>query len=329
MEQSIFYQLSLVLALAAGISLLARMFRQPPIIGYIISGFVVGPALLNVVHAEEAFNSFSQIGIALLLFMIGLGLNVAVIKSVGRPVVLTFLCIVLGLGPAGYGVAQLLGFNVTESLLIATSLLFSSTIIVIKVVSDKKGLSRLYGQLAVGILLVDDIVATLALLFVSTRAGGSNLSDFAVLLGKGVGIAAALTFVGAFIMPRLTKLFAKSQELMFLFSLAWTFGIASAFAWAGFSLEVGALFAGVALAHLPYAQEMGTRLKPLRDFFIVLFFVGLGVHLGLDQVGPALVPALVIAAVVMLLKPVVTLAGLGLLGYTKQTSFRASIHVSQ
>lgn len=329
MDDSIFYQLSLVLALAAGVSLLARLLHQPPIIGYIVSGFLVGPAILNVIHAKEAFDSFSQIGIALLLFMIGLSLNVGVIKNMGKPAVLTFVLIILGLGTSGYAASLLLGFNPTESLLIAISLLFSSTIIVVKVLSDKKGQSRLYGQLAIGVLLVEDIAATLALLFVSANAGGSSMSDFAVLAAKGVGIGTALVLLGAYIMPLLAKFFAKSQELLFIFSLAWTFGIASAFSWAGFSIEVGALFAGVALAHLPYAQEMSTRLKPLRDFFIILFFIGLGIHLSVDQVGSAILPALVISALVMLLKPLLTLAGLGVLGYTKQTSFKASIHLSQ
>ncbi|MGH7157526.1 MAG: cation:proton antiporter [Candidatus Saccharimonadales bacterium] len=329
MDDSIFYQLSLVLALAAGISVLARLFRQPPIIGYIVSGFLVGPALLNVIHAREAFDSFSQIGIALLLFMIGLSLNVRVIRSMGKPAVLTFVLIIAGLGTAGYGVSLLLGFDTTESLLIATALLFSSTIIVVKVLSDKKGQSRLYGQLAIGVLLVEDIAATLAILAVSAVAGGSTVSDFGWLALKGLAIGTLLALLGAYVMPRLAKFFAHSQELLFLFSLAWTFGIASAFSWAGFSLEVGALFAGVTLAHLPYAQEMATRLKPLRDFFIILFFIGLGIHLGIDRVGPAIVPALVISALVMFFKPLLTLAGLGLLGYTKQTGFKAAVHLSQ
>ena len=329
MEQSIFFQLSLVLALAAAVSLITRLLRQPAIIGYIISGFLVGPAILNAIHAEEAFNSFSQIGIALLLFMVGLSLNVMVVKAMGKPALFTFALFIPVLGGAGFAATQLLDFSVNESLVIATSLLFSSTIIVIKVLMDKKSQSRLYGQLAIGILLLDDIVATFALLYVSAQAGGSGWSDMWMLLGKGAAIATSLIFVGAYIMPKLAKFFASSQELLFIFSLAWTFGIASAFSWAGFSIEVGALFAGVALAHLPYAQEMGTRLKPLRDFFIILFFVGLGVHLGLDEVGPAIVPALVISAIVMILKPLLTLIGLGLLGYTKQTSFKAAVHLSQ
>lgn len=329
MEDSIFYQLSLVLAVAAGVSIVARLFRQPPIIGYIVTGFLAGPALLNVIHATEAFDSFSQIGVALLLFMIGLHLNTGIIKNVGKPAVLTFALIILGLGTTGYVAAQLLGFTSTESLLIATSLLFSSTIIVVKVLSDKRGQSRLYGQLAIGVLLVDDIAATLALLFVSAQAGGSSVTDFGFLAIKGAAIGIGLGVVGAYVMPHLARFFAKSQELLFIFSLAWGFGVASAFSWAGFSVEVGALFAGVALAHLPYAQEMSTRLRPLRDFFIILFFIGLGIHLGIDKVGPAILPALVISALVMALKPLLTLAALGLLGYTKQTSFKASVHLSQ
>lgn len=330
MEQSIFFQLSLVLALAAAISLLIRLFKQPPIIGYIISGFLVGPALLNVIHAEAAFESFSQIGIALLLFMVGLGLNVAVIRSTGKPVFLTFAFITLILGGAGYGLSMLFGFTRTEGLLMATALLFSSTIIVVKALSDKRGQSRLYGQLAIGILLLEDIVATIALVFVSAGSGESGTqSELLLLLGKALGLALGLTLVGAVLMPRLARFFATSQELLFLFSLAWTFGVASAFSAAGFSLEVGALFAGVSLAHLPYAQEMGTRLKPLRDFFIILFFIGLGIHLGLDQLGSAVVPALLFSAIVMVLKPLLTLASLGLLGYTKQTGFKAAVHLSQ
>src|SRR6185369_15379186 len=101
MDQTLFFQLSLVLALAAGVTVVARLLRQPPIIGYILSGFAVGPALLNVVHAQETFDAFSQIGIALLLFVIGLGLNVAVIRRMGKSAVLTYLVILVGLGPLG------------------------------------------------------------------------------------------------------------------------------------------------------------------------------------------------------------------------------------
>ncbi|HSX29426.1 MAG TPA: cation:proton antiporter [Candidatus Saccharimonadales bacterium] len=330
MDHAIFYQLSFVLALTTVVALAGRLMRQPPIISYIITGFLVGPTVFGLVDDRNAFETFSQIGVTLLLFMVGLGLNVGVIKSTGKPVLFTFLVIAVGLGTLGYGLSAFLGFSDGERWLMAIALLFSSTIIVVKALSDRKGLSRLYGQLALGVLLLEDIVATIALLFVSATAGSSTTAnDFIVLLIKGGALAAALTIAGAFVMPRLTKTFATSQELLYLFAIAWAFGVASAFWWAGFSIEIGALFAGVALAHLPYAQQVATRLRPLRDFFIVLFFIGLGLRLGIDGVRAAIVPALIFAAVVMTVKPLLTLAALGVMGYTKQTSFKSAIYLSQ
>src|ERR1044072_6510834 len=165
MEQSIFFQLSIVMALAAGVSLLFRALKQPLIVGYLITGFLAGPSLFGVIHNHEAFESFSQIGITLLLFIIGLGLNVGVIKSTGKPVLVSFLFKSIGIGGTVLWVSWLLGMSAIESLLMAVALLFSRTIIVVKALSDKKEQSRLYGQIAIGVLLVEDIAATLALLF--------------------------------------------------------------------------------------------------------------------------------------------------------------------
>jgi Kef-type K+ transport system membrane component KefB len=331
METSIFYQLSLLMALAAGISLIFRALRQPLIIGYIVTGFVVGPSLLNITQGNHtAFESFSQIGIVLLLFMIGLGLDTAVIRSTGKPVLLTFSAITLGVGATGYGSALLLGFGPTESFIIATTLLFSSTIIVVKSLVDKKEQARLYSQIAIGILLVEDIAATMALLFVSASQGGSiTPADLGSLLLKGAALTTILVLMGKYVMPHLARSFASSQELLYTFALAWGFGVASLFSLAGFSIEIGALFAGVALAHLAYAQEITTRLKPIRDFFLLLFFIQLGQKLAISDITAALTPALVFSAIIMVTKPLLTLISLGVLGYTKQTSFKAAVHLSQ
>ncbi len=330
MHESIFYQLSLVLAVAAVVSLLFNAFRQPLIIGYIVTGFLVGPTFLDLINNHEAFASFSQIGIALLLFIIGMGLSVGVIRSTGKPVFVTFFGMIIGVGGVTFLVSRLLGMTPMESILMSLALLFSSTIIVIKAVSDKKEQSRLYAQIAIGILLVDDVVATLALVFVSAKASGtSSVSDAGMLLVKGGVLAAALTVLGGYVLPRTVNALAKSQELLFIFALSWAFGVASVFWWYGFSIEVGALFAGVAMAHLPYAQQVSSRLKPLRDFFIVLFFVELGQNMGLDNVTSALVPAIIFSVIALTVKPLSVLVSLGLLGYTKQTSFKAATHVSQ
>jgi hypothetical protein len=149
------------------------------------------------------------------------------------------------------------------------------------------------------------------------------------MLAKAAGLGLMLYVVGGHIVPRFARSLAKSQELLFVFAVAWGFGIASLFKISGFSPEVGALFAGVSLASLPYATEMSTRLKPLRDFFVVLFFVSLGDQFVFNDVQGTIIPALILSAIVLIGKPIFTMASLGALGYTKLTSFKAGIHLSQ
>jgi Kef-type K+ transport system membrane component KefB len=329
-EITLFIQLSLVLALAAGISVVMKLFRQPLIMGYIITGVVAGPSLFNLIHNRTAFESFSQIGIALLLFIVGLGLNISTIRSLGKPVLVVATVNTVLVGGVSYAVALLLGMTPVEALVIAIGMLFSSTIVVIKALSDKKSISRLYGRIAVGVTLMEDILATIALLVITAiSGGGATLHDVETLAMRGIALAVGLVVVGAFIMPRLSKFFASSQELLFMFALMWAFGIASLFEVAGFSIEVGALFAGVTLASLPYALEVSNRLKPLRDFFLVLFFVVLGERLSLQGISETIVAALVLAVVVVVFKTFVIAASLGRLSYTEQTSYKVAIHLSQ
>lgn len=330
MEQTLFVQLSLVLALAAGISAIMRLFRQPLIMGYIITGVVAGPSLFNIIHNHAAFESFSQIGIALLLFIVGLGLNVSTIRSLGKPVLVISSVNLVLVGGVSYALALLLGFSHAEALVIGIGMLFSSTIVVIKALSDKKSISRLYGRIAVGVTLMEDIIATIALLAITAMSGdGATLGDIETLVMRGVALAAGLIVVGAFVMPRLSKFFASSQESLFMFALMWAFGVATLFEVAGFSIEVGALFAGVTLASLPYALEVSNRLKPLRDFFLVLFFVGLGERLSLQSISQTIIIALIFAVVVVVFKTFVIAASLGRLSYTEQTSYKVAIHLSQ
>jgi Kef-type K+ transport system membrane component KefB len=330
-HSSIFTQLSIIIVIGGAISVLMRLLRQPLIIGYILTGILAGPSLLNLIHDKSVFEAYSEIGITLLLFIIGLGLNVGVIKSLGRVSTMTASAILAVVGSLGLVCSYLLGFTPTESLIIGLALFFSSTIIILKVLSDKRELTRLHGQIAMGVILVDDIVATFALLFVAAigTTGGLALGDAATLVLKGVGLGVGLALVSTKIMPHFIRFLAESQELLFIFTVAWGFGVATLFDIAGFSHEVGALFAGVSLASLPYATEMAARLKPLRDFFIVLFFVVLGETLSFDALSQSLVPALVLSAIVILAKPIVVMSSLGVLGYTKLTSFKAAINLSQ
>jgi Kef-type K+ transport system membrane component KefB len=329
-EANIFTELSLVLVVVALVAGLMRLFRQPLILGYILTGILVGPLALDLIHAKEAFEGFSEIGIALLLFIIGLGMNITVIRNLGKVTLLTAASILLSVGTVGLVASLALGFDATTSWIIGLALFFSSTIIILKVLSDKREVSRLHGQIAIGVIIVDDIVATLAMVVITAMSQGSMEFHELGLLGlKAFGLGLLLFVAGAKIIPALSKQFAKSQEYLFLFAVAWGFGIASLFDLAGFSHEVGALFAGVSLASLPYATEMGTRLKPLRDFFVVLFFVFLGEQFVFDDFSGVFVPALILSLIVIIGKPLFVMATLGALRYTKLTSFKAGVHLSQ
>jgi voltage-gated potassium channel Kch len=177
---------------------------------------------------------------------------------------------------------------------------------------------------------VEDLVATFALLFiVAGKDGGLDVSQIATLLTKGLLLLVGLVLTNKLILPRVSKFMASTQELLFLFAISWGFGVASLFELSGFSIEVGALFAGVTLASLPYAQEITARLKPLRDFFVVLFFITLGESLQVSNLASGIVPALIFSAIVMVLKPLTITSVMGLLGYTKRVSFKAGINLSQ
>lgn len=330
MENSIFTELAMVIAIGAGISLVMRLIRQPLIIGYIITGVIVGPSLLNIITSVETIEVFSSIGIALLLFIIGLGLNPRVVKEVGKVSLIASSAQIITTTLLGYMIGVSFGFGRTESVIIGLALAFSSTIIVLKLLSDKKEQTRLNGKISIGILLIEDIAATLALVFVTARSEGSFSPSSLAMLGlKGLLVAAGLFIVSNKLLPYLNKIIASNQELLFLFAIGWGFGIAAIFEYFGFSIEVGALFAGVALAAFPYAQEVSSRLRPLRDFFIVVFFISLGTRLQFGELVHIWPYALALSLVVIWFKPLVFMAVMGFLGYTKNTSFRVGSALSQ
>lgn len=309
MEQSIFSEISVIVAIGAGIAAVMYALRQPLIISYIITGILVGPSVFNIVKSQDTIETFANIGIVLLLFIVGLGLNPRFIKEIGKAAVLTGLGQVLITMGVGYLIARNFVDSNVEAIYVSTALAFSSTIIVLKLLNDKKEQSRLYGKIAIGFLLVQDILATIALLISAASGDGSGLAkgDLMFLGFKGLVLTVFLISASIRVLPALMPFVSKSQEFLFLFSVAWGLGIAALTAELGFSLEVGALFAGVTLASLPYAQEVASRLRPLRDFFIVLFFISLGAHLGIDNFGSVLPVALLLSAFVLIGNPIIVM----------------------
>lgn len=330
MEKSFFLEITLVLVLGALISVVMRLIRQPLIIGYIITGLLASPSVLGLVHSKETLEGLSTIGIALLLFIVGLGLNPKVIKELGLVSGVTGVIQVVFSSVVGVLIMLGLGRSIKEGLVLGIALAFSSTIVGLKLLSDKKEQTRLYGRISIGILLVQDILATLALVVISASGEGSSVAGFGVLFMKGLAIGIPLFLFSNKILPKLTNFIGSNQEFLFLSALAWGFGIGALFKWAGFSLEVGALIAGVALASNPMAQEVSARLKPIRDFFIIVFFIFLGSNLAEADILGTLPLALLFSAFVLITNPIIIMIPLlSVFKHTKLNSFRVGVTMAQ
>lgn len=324
-------ELSIVVAIGTAISIVMKLIKQPLIIGYIITGLIVGPTLFNIVQDSDTIELFSKIGIALLLIVIGLGLNPKVIKEVGRVSALTGIGQVVFTTVIGFILIRLLGYGSVEAIYIAIALTFSSTIIVLKLLSDKKEQNRLYGKISIGFLLVQDIIAMFALMFAAALGANDNVSLFSIfrVLFYGIGIGALVVAASAFLLPHINRVIGSSQELLFLFAISWGLGTAMLFAKAGLSLEVGALIAGISLAPMPYAQEVSAKLRPLRDFFIIMFFIILGMQLSLENSYSILFQAIILSIFILIGNPLIVMVIMGIMGFTKQTGFKAGLTVAQ
>jgi Kef-type K+ transport system membrane component KefB/Trk K+ transport system NAD-binding subunit len=329
----IFIELAVILFIAFVVSYIAKSFKQPLVIGYIVAGIIISPFILKLGASQEIIKIFSEFGIAFLLFMVGLHLNPKIIREIGASslfvgliqIVLTFIL--------GFLVSlQLLNFNLITSIYIGIALSFSSTIIIMKLISDKRQLDTLYGKLSIGILIIQDFAAIAVLMIISSVSGNSNQSllEFASRsLLMGGSLIVLLFLIGVFILPKVTKSIAKSQELLFLFSIAWAFVISALFMYIGFSLEIGALIAGMVLSLSPYSTEISSRIRPIRDFFLIIFFIILGLNVNITSISSIIYPAIILSILALLFKPIIIMALLAVMGYTKRTNFVTGTTLAQ
>lgn len=328
---SAFYGLSLIIAIGAVVSLFMRSIKQPLLIGHIITGIIVGPVFFNIIDNPQSLSVFGDIGIALLLFIIGLGMNPAIIKEVGKASVVTAVAEIGFVSLFGWLVLQALGLSSRESLFVGIGLGVNSTIVALKLLGDKKELGRLHGKITIGTSLVEDVFCAIALLLVASAHNGHlfSVAPLAGLAFKGALVGIGMFVVGRHLLNRIQKLLASDQELLFLTAIAIGFGSAALFAKIGLSMEVGALAAGVMLATRPYSSEVAARLRPLRDFFVIVFFIALGTELTFNSFSAYFWPIIIGSLVVVLFKPFVIMSALGMIGYTKRTSFMTAATLSQ
>ncbi|MFA4937349.1 MAG: cation:proton antiporter [Patescibacteria group bacterium] len=329
---SFFTEIGLLIIIATIFGIIARFLKQPLILAYIAAGVVLGPQALGLIKQPEFITSLSSFGIALLLFLVGVELNLVKLKAIRKPSLILGIGQVLFTAVFGYLIIRLFGFNPTTAIYIAIALTFSSTIIIVKLLSEQRTLDSLHGRLAVGMLLVQDFLAIFALIILAGLNQQSGATIPQALVGtivKGFILVLTAIIFSRWILPPLFNRLAKSDELLLLSSISWCFLFAIFSTTIGFSLEIGAFLAGLSLATLPYNFEIVSKIKHLRDFFITIFFIVLGSQLVFSSIAGHTSALIVLSLFVLIGNPIIVMIILGIMGYRKRTSFLIGLTVAQ
>ena len=334
---NIFIQLAIILSISSALGFIAYKFKLPLLVAYLLGGLVIASTAIFDPRASEVLHFLPEIGIAFVLFLVGMELDLRELKSLGKPVLVAGILQIFITTIVGSSVARLLGLGVTESWYLGIGLAFSSTILVIKLLIDKNDIGSLYGKLAVGILILEDILAIgiLVVLTVSTSVIGLGIQNTYPLIGvllKAGLIFGMVPILSRFILPNLFKAVSKQKELLFITALAWCFIYISFAIFLGFSVVIGAFLAGVALANSPFHYQIQGRVKPLREFFVALFFVYLGTQVNFSDISKVYPLIVIFTSYTLILKPIIFLLILGAFGFRKHTLFQTAIsltHISE
>mgnify|MGYP001575845288 CR=1 FL=1 len=331
MAQEVLIYISFIIVIAAISTIVARIIKQPPIIAYLVSGVLAGPLFFNLIGSDTSnlIQLFAHMGVALLLFIVGLSLDLRVLKEVGFVSFVAGISGMLVTAGGGYLIAIWLGFSVISSVYLGIILAFSSTVVVVKILSDKKEIDTLHGRIALGILIVQDFAAAIVLMLVPLFSNQNNFYNMATKFGIAIISIAAIFIFSNYVLNKFMNYLARSQETLFLFGLSWALILAAFFYKLGFSLEIGALVAGMSLASSKYNIELSGKIKPLRDFFVMLFFVFFGSQLtgGLNL--QTLKVLIILSLFILLGKPIISMGILKLFGYKKRTNFLVSSSLAQ
>ena len=329
----IFTEIASLLFLAAFFGAIGLRLKQPLIVSFIALGIFVGPSGLELVSANDQIDLLAKLGIALLLFVVGLKLDMHIIRTMGPVALATGLGQVLFTSLFGFFLALVLGMTPVGAVYVAVALTFSSTIIIVKLLSDKREVDALHGRVALGFLIVQDIVVVLVMIGLTAFGQGGDFeslqNEALNILVNGAGLLLAIMLLMRYVLPIVLRLLAKSQELLLLFAIAWAVSLATIGVMLGFSKEVGAFIAGVSIASSPYKNLIAARMVGLRDFLLLFFFIDLGAQMDLSMIGQQLTPAIIFSAFVLLGNPLIVMVIMGYLGYRKRTGFLAGLTVAQ
>jgi Kef-type K+ transport system membrane component KefB len=325
---------------AAFFAFLARRLGMPSIVAYLIAGLVLGP-VTGLVRMSGSLELISEIGIALLLFLVGLELSLDKIRDVGKVAVVAGIGQVVFTALGGLLLCWMLGFGWMEAIFLAVGLTFSSTVVVVKLLDEKGELGSLYGRIAVGIFLVQDLVAIVILTFLAGLGGGAGgegearLDLAAVVGGLGRAFGGMVLLLGVallaarYVLPRPFAWSARRPEVLLVWSLSWCFALVLGAHALHLSLEIGAFLAGISLAQLPYNEDLHRRVHPLMNFCIAVFFVTLGVRMEIGAAVAEWPTVTVLSLFVLLGNPAIFVWIIGRMGYGPRTTFFTSVTVAQ
>lgn len=345
----LFTQLTAIIVIASVLGIFARWAKQPTILAYLIAGILVGVfGFFELSHDTEVYRIFSDLGIMFLLFLVGLEINYSSLRAVGRDSFIVGIGQVLFTFIIGFGIALLFAFSLLSSFYIALALTFSSTIIVVNLLYEKKDLNNVYGKVSLGMLLVQDIIVVIALVLLAGVSGGEGVANsqfLSKIFGNGtllVVSSVVVTLIKAFLVfyiafalskrfiPKLFATIAKSPELIFLTSLAWLFSLTWIIDAFGFSKEIGGFLAGLTLANSYEHYQIAHRIKSLRDFFILVFFVILGASLIVfSSFSGIILPIIIFSLFILIGNPFIVFLLMAFLGYRKKPSFFAGVLIAQ
>ena len=323
------------IAIAAAVfAFLGKLIRMPSLVAYILAGMALGPGF-GWVLMDNSLELISELGIALLLFLVGLELSFEKVRNLGKPALILGSLQVLFTCLGAFALSLLMGFGMAEAILLAAAATFSSTVVVIKLLDQKGDMKRLYARLAVGLFLFQDIVVIAALTLISGLDGAESISLTRIIINESIAFAGMLLLLAVailasrYLLPKPFAWAARFPDTLFIWALCWCFLmvlLAHAF---HLSVEVGAFLAGIAIAQLPVHEDLHRRLHPLMTFFIAVFLVTLGVELQFESFGAIWGKALILTFFVLLVKPLLVFGILSKLKFGRFTCFQTAVASGQ
>lgn len=330
---SVFYEVTALLVLTSAAGFFGLALRQPLIVSFILVGIIAGPLGFSFGDSAKHIELLAELGVAVLLFLVGLKLDIHLVRSIGNVALLTGIGQVVFTSVVGFAICIGLGMAPVTSLYVAIALTFSSTIIIVKLLSDKREIDSLHGRIALGFLIVQDLVVVLAMVVLSAIGVGAKtaapIQDILLVVLHG---AIFMGVIGLFIRfaaePIMRKL-ARSPELLVVFAIGWATLLSALGDYWGFSKELGGLLAGVSLASTQYREAVASRLSSVRDFLLLFFFIVLGARLDVSGFGEQILAASLLSAFVLVGNPLIVMIIMGTMGYRKRTGFLAGLTVAQ